>query len=656
MADRTDAFRVSPWGGWRAAACVLASGASAAVPDAARLSAARRHLVAIAAGQIPTAVVGNLVVAFCAAGILAADVPPAILAGWLALMLATTLARLSLPAGAAALAPESGASAMARHVTWMTGLAGANGLLWGVFGGILGTYGDIELRAFASCVVVAMVAAAVASNVAQPAAGRAFVTAALLPAAASWLVPPLTRNHAALAVLGLFYLGVLLTFLRGTAGALSGAVLARLHNEQLTAEVETVCAQLAAAVQAAEEANRSKSRFLANMSHEIRTPMNAVLGLATTLLDEDLTPGHRESIAAIRESADVLLHLINEILDFSQIEVGRVTLEDAPFSPARLLRDTVGLIGPRAAAKGLALEVHGADALPAGLRGDAGRVRQVLLNLVGNAVKFTERGHIFLVARRAGPEDAAVAPEDNAFATIEWQVHDSGIGIAPEALKTLFRDFAQADDSIARRFGGSGLGLAISRRLIEMMGGTITARSELGVGSVFGFRLTLPVAKAPAAEASGDATAEDLRAVLARRGSRARVLLAEDNPINQLVAKRLLMGFALDVDVANDGREAVAAADRIAYDLIYMDMRMPEMDGLEATREIRRRAGAGNRVPIVAFTANAFEEDIRACHAAGMDDFLTKPVRKAAFLGATLKALMRPVPAADAMGTETAAR
>ena len=600
--------------------------------DASQQTAMRRSLITIATNQIPIAIAANIVVAVCTSAVLLPEVPIAALLAWLVLICLVGALRLRLPAGMQALAPGADAAAMARCTSQMALITGVNGLLWGALGSVLVPAGDVELRAFVSCVVVAMAAAAVASNVAVPKAGRLFLAAALLPLAASWLFGPSSRTGIALGILCLFYLGVLLAFLRGTAAALAEAVTARLRNEQLKTEVETACARLADAVDAAEAASRSKSQFLANMSHEIRTPMNAVLGLASTLLDERLEPGHRETIVAIRESAGVLLRLINDILDFSRLEAGRISFEEAPFSPQKLTHNAVSILGARAAAKGLEIEINWDETLPQGLLGDAGRIRQVLLNLVANAVKFTERGRITVAVRRISTNGDQV--------TIEWQVRDTGIGIAPQALKTLFQDFSQADDSIARRFGGSGLGLAISRRLVEMMGGSIAAESAPNVGSVFHFRLTMPVVDAPAAaEEINAASADILHAALEARGRRLRVLLAEDSPTNQFVVTQLLKGFDIHVDIANNGLEAVDAAGRITYDLIYMDMRMPEMDGLQATREIRRRFGAGPHVPIVAFTANAFEEDVRACRDAGMDDFIAKPVQKAAFIGATLKAL-----------------
>jgi CheY-like chemotaxis protein len=326
-----------------------------------------------------------------------------------------------------------------------------------------------------------------------------------------------------------------------------------------------------------------------------------------------------------------------------------MTFEVAPFSPATLTQNAISVLGPRARAKGLAIIAETDPALPAGLLGDAGRIRQVLLNLVSNAVKFTDAGTVTIRARGVGRDgDAAI---------IEWSVHDTGIGVAPDRIGHLFGEFVQADSSITRRFGGSGLGLAISKRLTEQMGGTIAVESTVGEGTTFRVRLTLPVAAAPvdAPIAPADAT-RALEARLAALGRPLRLLFAEDNPTNQFVARQMLKGLPVQVDIVGDGVEAVDAASRFVYDVIFMDMRMPEMDGLAATRLIRQHAGALARVPIIALTANAFPEDVKACLAAGMNQFVTKPVIKDVLFTAILHALppmVSPaVPVVEAAGRQ----
>jgi PAS domain S-box-containing protein len=389
----------------------------------------------------------------------------------------------------------------------------------------------------------------------------------------------------------------------------------------------------------AEEASRAKSAFLAMMSHEIRTPMNAVLGLASTLLDDELTKDQTQAVLAIKTSGDNLLRILNDILDFSRLDAGRMAFESTPFSPARLIQEMLSVHNPGAVEKGLTLIAREEPGMPDRMIGDAGRIRQVLHNLVSNAIKFTRTGQVTVTARCI----ARTAAE----ATLEWTVADTGIGIAANKLGSLFDAFVQADSSITRRFGGSGLGLAISKQLIDRMGGTITVTSTPGRGSIFQARLTLKLA----AEQNPPLAVPPPRDLLTRRieiiGRPLRLLLAEDNATNRFVFSRLLRGTMVEIAIAENGLEAVRVAEQAAYDLICMDMSMPEMDGLDATRAIRAGDGPNRRVPIIALTANAFAEDMEACRAAGMDDFLAKPVSKDVLFAAILR-LLPPI-AADAM-------
>jgi signal transduction histidine kinase/CheY-like chemotaxis protein len=399
--------------------------------------------------------------------------------------------------------------------------------------------------------------------------------------------------------------------------------------------------ELVRAKEAAEAGARAKSIFLATMSHEIRTPLNGVLGMASLLRQGQLTLEQRRNVDAITSCGDALLHIINDILDLSKLEAGMMEIEDAPFDLSLLINSTVDVTRGAATGKGIALEVHTDPALPRIIRGDRNRLRQALLNLLSNAIKFTEIGKVVLRATRHGPADQ-----------LRIEVSDTGIGIPEEARDRLFKEFSQIDASISRRFGGTGLGLAITQRIVQAMHGRIGVESEPGKGSSFWFEI--PVVPAPDAVLSDDTAGFEHRALplpvsAIGAGERPlppipttggwRILVAEDMAVNQMVARGLLEVRGHSVDVAADGAEAIAKAEENDYDLILMDMQMPRMDGLEATRLIRARGGKLARIPIVAMTANAFGSDQAACSEAGMNDFIAKPV-DAEKLHATLNRVM----------------
>lgn len=373
--------------------------------------------------------------------------------------------------------------------------------------------------------------------------------------------------------------------------------------------------ELARARIAAEQAGQSKSRFLANMSHEIRTPMNGVIGVAELLAETPLSATQESYVHTILESGKALLGIINDILDLAKLQSGKANLEARPFSPKGCVESVLRILDPVAAKKGLALVL--ADPAPDGfVLGDEGKIRQILVNLIGNAIKFTRDGAVTIRLRL--PE----TPQD----LLEVEVADSGIGIAQDRIDAIFESFSQADDGISRQFGGTGLGLTICAMLAEQMGGGIAVRSALGQGSVFTLRAALPLSDAPPALTI---TPERRREMRLRPGL--TIMVAEDNRTNMMIVRMMLKGAVLSLVEAKNGEEALQLYRAHPPDLILMDVNMPHKDGLQATRDIRafeRTAGLPH-CPIIALTANAFGEDRAACHLAGLDGFLVKPLSRA---------------------------
>jgi signal transduction histidine kinase/CheY-like chemotaxis protein/HPt (histidine-containing phosphotransfer) domain-containing protein len=492
-----------------------------------------------------------------------------------------------------------------------------SGLIWGGGGVWLYPVSDPQREVFICLILLGMCSGAMPLQASVRGAFSLFTTAILLPMSALFIVKG-SMIYLIIALTTLLQLYALIVSANRYRINIADSQRLRFENEALVKNLTASREVALAAKSEADSANHAKSEFLANMSHEIRTPMNAILGL--THLGLDAAPEkQREYLSKINDSAELLLNILNDLLDFSKIEAGKISLESVSFDLHEVMGRLSSIFGAQARGKHLDFTVQIAPKTPRYLRGDPLRLGQVLINLTNNAIKFTERGSVTV--------NVAPAEENGDKITLRYTVEDTGIGLKPEQQAGLFQAFSQADSSTTRKFGGTGLGLAISKRLVELMGGEIAVDSEYGRGSVFSF-------SAPFGRGKGHASISlpetDLRRAINQgdldRLRGARVLVAEDNAVNRQIIGELLKNAQLEIVIVENGLEAVETARHRSFDLVLMDIQMPVMDGLRATRELREIPQFTD-TPIIALTANVFQTDIEQCLAAGMNDHIGKPVK-----------------------------